>query len=354
MLPMLRDPREDAPDPAPTNPTGNGTSKGPGSEGPRFLKSHGRAVTQTVYVLMHGLPLLGFWTGFGWTEVLVGLGLFWLRLFGVTAGYHRYFSHRTFKTSRAFQLFLAVLAQSTGQKGVLWWSAHHRHHHRNSDLEDDVHSPVRRSFWYSHVGWIFDPRNDATDLHRVKDLAKYPELVWLEKFHWVPPTALGVLVFVTLGWSGLWVAFFGSTILLYHATYTINSLSHVFGSRRYDTVDDSRNNLWLALLTLGEGWHNNHHHHMASCRQGFYRWEVDLTYCAIKALERVGLVWDVNEPTPRVFDPERHMETQPSWKHWFFPPREAPTGLAPCRRSDGASKAGAAATDVEPPRTPAA
>jgi stearoyl-CoA desaturase (delta-9 desaturase) len=233
-----------------------------------------------------------------WVCALVFYGV---RMFGLTAGYHRYFSHRTFKTGRVFQLVLAFLAMGTAQRGVLWWAAHHRDHHKFADTERDVHSPVQWGFWHSHLGWVYD-RNDDFDWGRVKDFTRYPELVVLEKLWLAPPIIFAVASFLTLGWWGLIIGFFFSTTLVWHGTFTINSLAHVWGTRRYATGDDSRNNWFLALLTLGEGWHNNHHHHMASCRQGFFWWEVDVTYYILRALALVGLVWGIREPSRRVLD----------------------------------------------------
>ena len=238
------------------------------------------------------------------TEVTSGalalLGItFFARMFGITAGYHRYFAHRGYRTSRGFQTVLAVLACSSVQKGPLWWSGTHRIHHRESDRPGDPHSP-REGFWYAHQGWIFDDRWGATPLEMIPDFAKYPELVWLNRWHLAPPLALGVLCFMVGGLPGLLYGFVLSTVLLWHATYSINSLAHVWGSVRYQTGDDSRNNPWLALITLGEGWHNNHHHFMASARQGFRWWEIDLTYYALRALAVVGLVWDLREPSASV------------------------------------------------------
>ncbi len=335
-LPPALAPSTAAPDerPAPSVPLDADVDEAPEveSDDEKVLQPTGSRLLAAVYVGLHFVPLFGLWTGFGWPEVLMALGLLWVRVFGITAGYHRYFSHRSFKTSRWFQFVLAFLAQSSGQKGVLWWAAHHRHHHRNSDQPNDVHSPVVRSFWYSHVGWIFDPKHDATHLNQVKDLAKFPELMFLERFHWIPPVALGVAVWLLQGWSGLWIGFFASTMALYHVTYTINSLSHVFGTRRYATTDDSRNNFWLALLTLGEGWHNNHHHYMASCRQGFYPWEIDLTYYGVKVLERLGLVWDVREPPARCYDRAKQAAPDATWTQTLLPPRRTQVPQQPVDR----------------------
>jgi stearoyl-CoA desaturase (delta-9 desaturase) len=253
------------------------------------------------FILVHLGTLGAFWTG-GTTEAWIcAFVLYWTRMFGVTGGYHRYFSHRTYKTGRVFQFLLAVLAMSSAQRGVMWWAAHHRDHHRYSDTERDVHSPVRFGFWHSHFGWIFDHNSD-TNYHRVKDLAKFPELVWLDKYWLVPPVALGFLTFFLFGLPGLFIGFCLSTSLLWSGTFTINSLSHVWGKRRYETTDDSRNNWVLALVTMGEGWHNNHHHYMASCRQGFYWWEIDVSYYIIRALGALGIVWDIRQPPRKVYE----------------------------------------------------
>ena len=206
---------------------------------------------------------------------MLGIVLYWLRMFGITAGYHRYFSHRSYATSRVFQFILACLAQSSAQKSVLWWAAKHRHHHLFSDTEHDVHSPRHTGFLFAHVGWIFARKHDTVDLVKVGDLTKYPELMWLNRNELLPAVVLAVITFLTAGWSGLVVGFFWSTVAVYHATFCINSLAHVHGSKRYVTGDDSRNNWLLAFFTMGEGWHNNHHAYQASVRQGFRWWEID-------------------------------------------------------------------------------
>ena len=259
------------------------------------------------FVLVHAACLGAFWSGVTTGALVTCAALYVARMFGVTAGYHRYFSHRTYKTGRVFQFLLAVLAQSTTQKSVLWWAGKHRHHHKHADTEDDVHSPRLRGFWYSHLGWIFDPKHDDTDLDAVPDLAKYPELLWLHKYEKLPAVALAVLCFVFGGWPGLVVGFFWSTVLVYHGTFMINSLAHVHGKQRYVTGDDSRNNWWLAIITLGEGWHNNHHAYMASTRQGFRWYEYDPTYYALKALSWTGLVWELNEPPEAIVRNEKKL-----------------------------------------------
>ncbi len=255
----------------------------------------------TVYWVIHAACLLALWTGVTGTDLAICLGLFWIRLFGITGGYHRYFSHRTFRTSRAFQLVLAVLGVAAVQKGPLWWAAGHRRHHRYSDQDGDLHSP-RDGFWHAHQGWIFEERWHETEVRRVPDLARYPELVWLNRWHFVVPLLLAGACFAFGGLRTLVWGFCISTTLLWHATYTINSLAHRWGTQRFETGDDSRNNFVLALLTFGEGWHNNHHHYMASARQGFRWWEIDVTYYLLRGLQAVGVVWDIREPPAEVLN----------------------------------------------------
>lgn len=251
------------------------------------------------FFLLHLAPLGAFWTGVTVTDVVVCVALYIVRMFGITAGFHRYFSHRTYKVGRITQFALAFLGSMSAQKGVLWWAAHHRHHHKHSDTDEDIHSP-RRGFWWSHVGWMLCHKYDDTRYELIKDLTQYRELVWLNRYWWVAPLSLALGLFALGGWSMLLIGFCLSTVLLYHGTFTINSLSHVFGSRRYDTDDLSRNNWFLALLTLGEGWHNNHHHFQASANQGFFWWEVDISFYVIGFMRRCGLAWDVKRPPKKV------------------------------------------------------
>jgi stearoyl-CoA desaturase (delta-9 desaturase) len=233
------------------------------------------------------------WAAFAWLA-----GSYAVRMFAITAGYHRYFAHRSFKTSRAFQLVLAVLAMSSAQQGVLWWAAHHRNHHKYSDEPNDTHSPIQRGFWWAHFGWIVGARKTTTDVERVKDLARYPELRFLDRNHLVVAFAWGVLLYAIGGNTALFWGHFVSLVLVWHITFCINSLAHVWGTRRYATGDESRNNALLAVLTFGEGWHNNHHHYQRAARQGFTWWQIDVTYYVLKALEALRLVWDV-EGVPR-------------------------------------------------------
>jgi len=261
------------------------------------------------FVLVHLACFAAIWTGVTTGALITCITLYVVRMFGTTAGYHRYFSHRSFKTSRGFQFVLAFLAQTSAQRGVLWWSATHRHHHRHSDTDLDVHSPRMRGFLYSHVGWIFDPKHgdDHTDLESIPDLTKYPELVWLDRHKYLPAAMLAVACFLLGGWPGLIVGFFWSTVILYHGTFFINSLAHVHGSQRYVTGDDSRNNWWLALITLGEGWHNNHHAYQRSTRQGFRWYEIDLTFYALTVLSWMRVVWDLGTPPEDLIRNERRL-----------------------------------------------
>jgi stearoyl-CoA desaturase (Delta-9 desaturase) len=262
------------------------------------------------FVLMHLACVAVFWVGVSTTAVIVTLTFYVVRMFAITGFYHRYFSHRAFKTSRFGQFVFALLGASAVQRGPIWWAAHHRHHHAYSDQHEDVHSPRQRGFIWSHVGWFLSKRHFAPDLSRVRDLLRYPELRLIDRYDVLIPVALAATLWFmgtaletwaphleTNGWQLLVWGFFVSTVVCYHATYTINSLCHRFGRRRFATRDDSRNNFWLALLTFGEGWHNNHHHYPASARQGFYWWEIDLTYYGLKLLEALGIIWDL-KPVP--------------------------------------------------------
>lgn len=267
-------------------------------------------VGNSPYFLLHFACFAVIWVG--WSPIAVGVAAFFFlsRMFAVTGFYHRYFSHRTFKTSRAFQFVMACAGTACLQRGPLWWAAHHRHHHAFSDEIEDRHSPRLLGFLRAHAGWFLTPSAAKTEMHYVRDWARFRELVFLDRYHALPALALAFFAFGlgallervapglgTNGWQMLVWGFVISTVFLYHATYTINSLAHQFGSKRFNTGDDSRNNFWLALLTLGEGWHNNHHHYPSAVRQGFYWWEVDITYYLLAGLSRLGLIWELR-PVP--------------------------------------------------------
>jgi stearoyl-CoA desaturase (delta-9 desaturase) len=245
------------------------------------------------FLLLHIAWMGIFFVPFRWAYLAGAVVTYVVLMFGITAGYHRYFSHRTYKLNRAAQFAMAVLAQTSGQKGVLWWAAHHRDHHRNSDQPEDLHSPWRWGLWWSHVGWVLSNKFDSYNHAGIKDMEKYPELRWLDKHHWVPTTLFGISVYLIGGPRWFFWAYALAIVILYHATFTINSLAHVWGSKRFPTGDESRNNLVLAILTMGEGWHNNHHFCMTSCRQGIKWWEIDVTYYLLKLLSALGIARDL-------------------------------------------------------------
>lgn len=255
----------------------------------RFIDKLSTVLTVGVHLACVGIFFVPLSRG----VVAFALGSYVVRMFAITAGYHRYFSHRSFKTTRAFQFLLALLGTMSMQNGPLWWASWHRRHHRYSDTPEDAHSARNGGFYHAHIGWFLEGGGENPDLSNVRDLTRYPELRWLEKYKWIPLVSYGVLCFVFAGGSGLFWGFFCSTIVLLHATACINSLAHVWGTRRFETNDDSRNNLWLALLTLGEGWHNNHHYRMSSTKQGVAWWEIDMTWLILRALSLVGIVWDL-------------------------------------------------------------
>jgi stearoyl-CoA desaturase (Delta-9 desaturase) len=268
----------------------------------------------SAFIGVHLACLLAFVTGVSWAAIAMMVFTYTIRMFGITGVFHRYFSHRTYKTSRIFQFVLAWLGTSSAQQGPLWWAAHHRHHHRHSDTEEDIHSPIQRGFLWSHVGWIVCKKYEKTNFKAIPDFAKYPELCFLNNFHILPPIAFALAVYGvgallghyapslhTNGFQMLVWGFFVSTTLLYHCTFCINSLAHVLGSRRFDTKDHSRNNFFLAILTLGEGWHNNHHRCPYSERQGIYWWEIDISHYILRGLAWLGLVWDLQKPPQSIY-----------------------------------------------------
>jgi stearoyl-CoA desaturase (Delta-9 desaturase) len=275
------------------NPSARPPAAGPGRPR-RVLRFVRQYFNKGLFLALHFAVVLALFVPATWEAIGLCVGFYFLRIFGISAGYHRYFSHRSFRTSRAFQFVLAALGSSALQKGPLWWAANHRHHHKHSDQEDDPHSPVRHGLWWSHIGWVLSTRNDdVVDPDAIRDLSRYWELRLLERFNWVPGVALAGVCYGLAGWGGVVWGFVVSTVLTYHGTFLVNSVCHVLGRRRYPTADESRNNWWVALLTFGEGWHNNHHHYMSSARQGFRWWEIDCTYYLLKLLSVPRIVWAV-------------------------------------------------------------
>lgn len=298
--------------------TGSGAPKGyrdpinigevPDDERPDWIGS-------LAFIGVHVACLLVFYVGFSWAALGMMVVTYVARMFGITGGFHRYFSHRTYKTSRVFQFLLGWLGTSAAQQGPLWWAAHHRHHHRFSDKEEDIHSPIQKGFWWSHVGWVICKKYEKTDIKSIPDFAKFPELRFLNNYHIIPPIVLALAVygvgylcekyFPGLHTNGLQMlvwGFFISTTLLYHWTFGINSIAHVFGKRRFETTDHSRNNWWLAIMTLGEGWHNNHHKCPYSEKQGMYWWEIDVSHYILVGLSKLGLVWGLQRHPESLYE----------------------------------------------------
>lgn len=299
-------------------------------------------VNSIPFFLLHLMPLGALWFPPTWGDIALCIGLYGARMFFITGGYHRFFAHRGYKAGRVMQFLIAFGGGTAAQKGALWWASHHRWHHRFSDTNRDPHDS-NRGFWWSHVGWILSNKYNETHYETIKDFAKYPELVWLNKHHLVPPVVLGFVVWLIGGWSALFTGFFLSTVLLYHGTFVINSLTHKFGRVRYKTGETSKNSLLLALVTLGEGWHNNHHYYSSTANQGFFWWEIDISYYVIRTLGAVGLVHGIRTPTDRarfknwvdvqardrllaryeLEAPEEHSHEEPSAKKEDTPPSSA-------------------------------
>ncbi len=257
-------------------------------------------ITLSLFIIISLTPLFAFTVPFSWELVGIAILTYSLRMFGITGVYHRYFSHNAYKTSRVFQFILAWIGAIAMQKGPIWWAAHHRNHHKHSDTEKDLHSP-KNGFWYSHMLWFLVDDFNEYDPKIIKDYMKYPEIVWMDKYHWVPPLAFSIVLGL-ISWPVLVWGYGVANFISGHATWTINSLAHVYGKQRFNTGDTSRNNLWLALLTFGEGWHNNHHYYRHSANQGFYWWEIDITFYALKVLSWFGLIWDLKTVPAHVLE----------------------------------------------------
>lgn len=267
------------------------------------------------FLILH-LGCLGvIWTGWSWTAVIVAAALYFIRMFAITGFYHRYFCHKAYRTSRAAQFLFALIGLTAVQRGPLWWAAVHRHHHAHSDEEPDAHSPHQKGFLWSHIGWLTSSKNFPTDYRLVRDLVKFPELIFMNRFDLIGPLLL-LAAMAGLGaslshfapslgtnaWQMVIWGFFISTTVLFHGTCAVNSFAHVMGNKRFETRDESRNSLLLALITLGEGWHNNHHHYQSSARQGFYWWEIDISYYVLRLLGALGIIWDVRGVPAKVYE----------------------------------------------------
>jgi stearoyl-CoA desaturase (delta-9 desaturase) len=278
--------------------TDRDTTTSPNGQSPRRQDDERLNLRSSIpFFAVHFVPFLAVFTGVPLKVVVLAFATFAVRMFFITAGYHRYFSHRSYRLGRVWQFMMAFGGTTAAQKGPLWWAAHHRNHHQFADTERDTHSP-QKGFWWSHVGWILCDKFGASRHDKIRDFAKYPELRFLDKHDWIGPWTLGVACYLIAGWSGLLIGFFASTVVLWHTTFTVNSLAHVFGRRVYDTPDTSRNSLLVAIATGGEGWHNNHHRYPFAARQGFRWWQIDVTYYVLRALGAVGIVRDLR-PVPR-------------------------------------------------------
>lgn len=285
---------------------------------PSYNAADRRTTFSIPLLFMHVCCVGVFFVKGGWTAWTIFGAMYLLHVFALTAGYHRYFSHKTFKTSRAFQFILAVLGTTAAQRDPLWWASHHRMHHQNADTPDDPHSPRLHGFWWAHIGWVMKRELAETRFDKIRDFSKYSELLWLNRHPYAPPFVFATLL-LGLGamfhalrpeWGAtgpqfLFYGFFLSTVAVYHVTFCINSVAHLYGQRRYAVDDDSRNNWLLGLLAMGEGWHNNHHRYSVCARQGFRWWEIDLSYLVLRVLQWFHIVWDIREPPKAILQEGR-------------------------------------------------
>ena len=277
------------------------------------------------FVLVHVSCLLVFFVGVSWFALAFSALVYMVRGVGITGFYHRKLSHHAFKTSRTVQFIGAWCGTMAAQGGPLWWVAHHRRHHHTSDLEGDLHSPTVHNLRTAHYGWLMEPSADPTHLDDVQDLAKYPELRWLDNNAAVPLLALavstwlaGILFGRVMPWTNtdgpqlmVW-SFLIGTVAIWHATFAINSFCHRFGKHPHDTADASTNNWLFGILALGEGWHNNHHTFPGSARQGYSRAQVDFTHGVIRMLERLKLAGDLHPVPDRLWLGKRPQRA--AWK----------------------------------------
>jgi stearoyl-CoA desaturase (Delta-9 desaturase) len=285
----------------------------------RIQKSENIVIMKLRFLLLHVACLGVFFVPFSQSLLILTIIMFFAKTFGLEAGYHRYFAHKSFKTGRIFQFILALLGASGGYRGPLWWAAYHRYHHRYADTKNDIHSPSHTSFWYAHMGWFFNPSILETDLTKVKEFLKFPELILLNRLHYLCAfIQIGLLYCLgsfthimgphVTGLQCVIYGFFLSTVLGLHTTFAINSIAHqkgFGGYRRFNTDDMTRNNGWLAIPSMGGSWHNNHHRYAATARAGFYYWEIDLTYYILRILALVGIVWDIRAVPPDILEEGR-------------------------------------------------
>jgi stearoyl-CoA desaturase (delta-9 desaturase) len=257
-------------------------------------------VVISLVLAIHLLPIFAFFTPFSLNDVCLFLVSYALRVFALTAGYHRYFSHKAFETNRFFQFFLAYFAACSLQGGPLWWASHHRHHHHTSDENSDVHSPVRSGFFHSHFLWFMQKKNLKAHYCLIKDFSQVPELRMLERYWYLAPLPMMLILYLIGDWNYIVWGFFVPTLFVNNVTYCVNSLVHLYGNRPYKTQDHSKNNWWVALLTFGEGWHNNHHRYAGSANQGFCWYQIDITYYLLKMLSTLRIVKNLKKVPSKI------------------------------------------------------
>ncbi|HEY3826486.1 MAG TPA: fatty acid desaturase [Bryobacteraceae bacterium] len=235
---------------------------------------------------------------FSWRNFLAAVFIYWIATgLGISMGYHRLHTHRGYKCPLWLEYFFAVCGTLSLEGGPIFWVAVHRIHHQKSDQSGDPHSPRHGGFFWSHVGWIMFGEGNHSNTRMLSkyapDLAKHRFYVWLNNWHWLPLAVLGVILLAIGGWPLMLWGVCVRTVFGLHATWLVNSATHMWGARRFATRDDSRNNWWVAAITFGEGWHNNHHAHPTSIRHGLAWYEIDHSWILVNILKRLGLAYDL-------------------------------------------------------------
>jgi fatty-acid desaturase len=252
--------------------------------------------TSLVLVLFHIGAIAALFM-FSWRNLLISMALYWITVgWGISLGYHRLHTHRSYKVPLWMEYFFAVCGALTLEGGPIFWVATHRIHHQKSDQPGDPHSP-HDGAWWAHMGWILFGETNHNNTRLMSkyapDLAKHKFYIWLNNWHWVPMVALGVILLAIGGFPLMCWGIFLRVVLGLHATWLVNSATHMWGNRRFSTKDDSRNNWWVALMTFGEGWHNNHHAHPTSARHGLAWYEFDISWITLTMLKAIGVAKQV-------------------------------------------------------------
>jgi len=267
----------------------------------------------TLFWLIQASALLVFAVPFRWAFIALWAASHFLRAVGLTLAYHRYYAHRAFKMHRVTRFIWTFIGAAAMQKGPIWWAGHHVNHHKFADRDGDPHSPMVSGVYYAHLGWFLnDTKFDRVDATNpvLRDFGSIPEIAFLDRHFWLPPTVLAIALYLAGGLPWVVWGFCVPTMTLAHATFAINSVNHMFGSRRFETVDESRNNPLTAFFAAGEGWHNNHHRYQRAARNGFYWWEFDITWYAIRAMQALGLAWDVQPVPARLYKEARAVKAR--------------------------------------------